>query len=137
MVRKFFYACAGLMCLAMTFAAGAQTAHGQMSGLQGTNVGNAYGLVTAVVNGTLVKCPASGGVEVVAPLPVGGTVVSTGFYPTLYGGYLVVYDNGDVYYRDQTIYGDTSWHHLANLVSAAGPTTTKLSTFGALKARYR
>jgi hypothetical protein len=128
MAKKFFYVCAGLLCLALSFQFGAQSAVGQSTPvIEAVDCGS--GTVSAIVNGVWEQVdPTTGAIRQSAPVPVAGQVIATG---SSYG--VIVYENGDIYqWGGGPIAG---WTRTGNLVS--GPTPAKAESFGSVKARYR
>ena len=125
MARKFFYVCAGLLCLALAYHLGARSATGQTTAvIEGVSVSN-DGL-SAAVNGSYIKFDANtGAVYVSYPLPVTGHVLEASWST-------VVYENGDVYVYQGS---PGAWVLKGNL--ARGPTPAKAETWGSVKARYR
>lgn len=93
MARKFFYVCAGMFLIALSYHLGARDAAGQSNpGVQAFS--NESGGMFAVVDGSYIQFdPHSGGRFVTLPLPVSGPVVGT-------GNFVVVYRTGDVYVHE-------------------------------------
>ena len=132
MSKKFFYVCAGIFLLALSFHLGAASALGQ-SGRRLLRGGATYacgvddsGTIWAVQQNGL--CP-SGPIQ--PPKP--GTIVDVAIYATNGCDFegVVLYEDGDVYRYDSG-----TWTLTAN-VFAGGPTAAHSSTWGQVKDRYR
>lgn len=124
MAKKFFYVCAGLMCLGLAFHLGAGTAHGQFATADASMIdGNG----AAAVIGRQVSYFGFGNAPVHIPEPVPGSsrVMACNYT-------LVLLENGDAYeyMRDSGV-----WVFRGTL--GLGPTPTTQSSWGALKANSR
>jgi hypothetical protein len=129
MAKKFFFVCAGFLCLVVAYHLGASSAQGQGAlTVDGSHIdcdrgANGTVLYTGVVgrtfywNGSAVPPPIPGSARAVATC--GG-----------YGFYVVVLENGDVYRGT-----DAQWTYDGNLVGA--PTPAQGTTWGSVKMRYR
>jgi hypothetical protein len=139
--RKFFYVCAGLLCLVLTYQVGARNASAQAGGLIESPASFNYHPLTGytvsfVTNRQLYTSvwlpnsqwqvpaqtaggPIPGSSPVVALMAAGGP-----------SGATVLLANGDLYRMGN------SWEYQGNLLGGA-PTPAVRESFGQLKARYR
>ncbi len=139
MAKKFFYVCAGLFMLAMSYQLGAQRAAAQGSTqiLGAIDVAN----VSYMTGGTLygVHLNAYTGIDAPPtsiPIPHSGTLVAAdctvGGSPAVISDAFVVYDDGSVW---QFTPG-SGWHTVASM-TGGGPTATASATWGQVKSTYR
>ena len=130
MAKRFFYVCAGILCLAFSL----QLAHIAAQAQSGVTVegaciqsiqDNTFPRATGCV-GRLFYWMGENGATHPVPVPVPGTrrIVATDPYQT------VMLENGDWLKFD-----GNSWVLIGNLVGA--PTATRAETWGGVKARYR
>lgn len=124
-MKKFFYACAAILCLTMAFHFGATSAQGQASfSLRQLGLGEGG-------NGIFVECNGDvfalrpGGWSVVTNLPAPPTELS------FFNGSYAVSRTGHGY----VTWGNGVWNDLG--VVPCSPTSTTQTTFGAVKERYR
>jgi len=132
--RKFFYMCAGLLCLCVLLGFGFRAVRAQTA-----NVGyfaGTGGAAAAVVGRTIVIITNQGPNPIPFPEPVPGSadiasvlIYNPGNYPP---STTVVLTNGDVYNRD----GPTATWALVGTFGGS-PIPTKDESWGQLKARYR
>jgi hypothetical protein len=128
--KRFFYICAGLLCLALAYHLGARSALGSGAGIvDGAHVDcdrgpNGTVFVTGVVgrnvywNGEPAALPAIPGTERIVATCGGGDF------------FTVVLENGDIY---RGLGGQ--WTYLGNIVAKATPATQ--GTWGEIKSKYR
>jgi len=137
--KRFFYACAGIFLLAVSYHLGARsaTATGLADALAGADLHNDNGVETAsfAVNRVFYAFATEQSGTAYAPVPatsdpVPGTasVVATDVRG-LTG--FVLLSNGDAYVSDES----GPWQYQGNLTSI--PTATQSESWGQLKARYR
>lgn len=121
MARKFFYTCAGMLMLALSYHLGARDAAGQsIPVIEATSYDN--GAFFAVFSGAWNQIDThTGSVLLSYPLPVQAPVAGT-------GNDLVLYKNGDLY-----IY-DSAWVLKGNVFG--GPTPALHESWGQVKSRY-
>jgi hypothetical protein len=131
LAKRFFYVCAGMLCLAIVFHLGQVTAHAQGGALvEGASIEsfqlNTLPRATACVNRFYRWMGESGGAPNVAPVPVPGTspIIATDPYGT------VMLANGD-----WLKFTGTDWVVIGNL--ADSPTPAQQASLGSVKARYR
>ena len=138
--KRFFFVCAGILCLALACQLGTRSAAAVGVGPQGASFGYSngvkslsfasgravYGYETSQFGSDFTAVPAPGGA-----VPGSDEIIATLQYP---GGnddnYLVMLANGDVY--ESTAGG--SWQLLGNFPSSVA---VRSATWGAVKARYR
>ncbi len=134
MAKRFFYVCAGLLCLAMSYHLGARSAGAQVAG---SLVAGSYEPDTSPcgvdASGNLWILERNSG-EVYGPyaLPHSGDVVAVtaSYTPGSFFGTLL-YTNGDAYHHEN----GQDWQYVGNVL--ARPTASRQSTWGLMKARYR
>jgi len=126
MAKRFFYVCAGLLCIALAYHAGARTATAQVGG--GID-GAAFGTWNTCAVGRTFYYQI-GGLFVPEPIPGTDRVIATGGSPAK-----VMLENGDVYVYPGTPAGGGPWEYAGNMIGA--PIPVEQSSFGSLKARYR
>jgi hypothetical protein len=136
MARKFFFICAGLLCLAVALKLGATVAVAQTAtldvaeaelGLYAGTIGRTVYLATQTDPGgplDFYRSFSVPGSSRILAVHVGGN--ST--YPVT-----AVLENGDVYVA--TNFG-SSWNLAGNIIGG-GPTPARVTTWGSLKSRYR
>jgi hypothetical protein len=137
MAKKFFYVCAGLFFLALSFELGARSARAQgASGIAGgffgpdatISVGTTmYTVRLNTYTGTdgppySLLLPRSGAVQDVRSVSGGGSIGET----------WVLYQDGDIY---EYLPG-TGWQHIVNLLGAT-PTAAQSTSWGRVKSTYR
>lgn len=132
--KTFFYVCAGVFLLALSYHLGARSVVAQTMGLDGANI--TQGTVTAADGRTfrVMTGPTPGTLPDVIP----GTarVISTGTLPDQYWQYGALLENGDFYrFAFSAPGGVSGWQYVGNLLSGATP--AQRESFGALKSRYR
>ncbi len=131
MAKKFFYVCAGLFLLALSYHLGASSATAQggtvvegaaLQLVPGTPEGNR---ASACVN-RIWRWMRPGGVPQEFPVPVPGTsrIVATDAWQN------VLLENGDWY-----LYSGSGWVYQGSIAGGA-PTPAQRATFGQVKARY-
>jgi hypothetical protein len=133
MAKRFFYVCAGILALAVAGGIGFNSARAQIGGpLYFAGVGGAS---AAVVGRTLLVLTNSMPSPTSFPVPVPGTseIVSVLVYNA---GYMppattVVLANGDTYHWSGAV---AAWELVG---SFSGPTPSRSTSWGELKARYR
>ena len=130
LAKRFFYVCAGILCLALAYHLGAVSATAQSgASVEGASIEsfqlNAFPRATACVN-RLWRWMEENGAPRVNLVPVPGTerIVATDPYGS------VMLENGDWLQFD-----GSSWVLVGNLVGA--PTPASQGTWGSLKTRYR
>jgi hypothetical protein len=130
--KAFFYVCAGLFLLALSFHLGQVTAQAQSGPtVEGASIESfelsAFPRATACVNRLWSWMGENGGLNQ-NPVPVPGSlrIVATDPYGT------VMLENGDWLKFD-----GSSWVLVGNLAGGSGPVSTSKATWGQLKARYR
>ncbi len=140
MARKFFFVCAGLLCLAIAYDVGVKNATAQTGLVDGAHVENdgpSLDLTAAIgrqfyrwrwdiVSGQITPGPVT---VFAAPIPGTAQVVST--FSDYYGRFVAVLGNGDTYYVDD----GSSWKLAGNF--AGSPTPAQKASWGHVKARYR
>ena len=127
--RTFFYVCAGLFLLVLSYHLGARNATAQSGALEGAAIdaGAAGPMVSAVVNRTFLTFYGSGPPGSVAePIPGTSPIIAT----SAANGSLVLLENGDVYSP-----ASGSWELRGNIL--AGMTPATVDSWGAMKSRYR
>lgn len=126
MAKRFFYVCAGLLCLALTYHLGARRSSAQAGlGIEGGNLGTWN---TCAVGRTFYY--QVGGLFVPEPIPGTDRVVATGGAPVR-----VMLENGDVYVYPGDPSGGSSWQFVGNMIGS--PISVEPSSWGSVKARYR
>ena len=130
MGKGFFYVCAGVLLLALSYHVGARSATAQSGVLiEGASIEsfqlNSFPRATACVNRFFHWMGENGALQTL-PTPVPGTqrIVATDPYGT------VMLENGDWLKFD-----GNAWVLVGNLVG--GPTATRTETWGSVKAHYR
>jgi hypothetical protein len=133
MAKRFFYVCAGLLCLALSYHLGARNATAQ-GGLLEVGAVDDVGdetYITGAAGRTVYWFDANNNRtegQALPPVPGTSPVLATGAT-----GNHVVLENGDIYSRD---FGAPSgWVFRGNLVGS--PTPAASESMGSLKARYR
>ena len=133
--KRFFYVCAGLLCLALAYHLGATKAGAQSSvTIEGANAGYGSGWATGVVGRTFhFKRHNSSEAGGTVPDPVPGTspVIATASASGAGGAQWVMLENGDVY----SYLTDAPWVYYGNLLG--GSTPAQQETWGAMKSRHR
>jgi hypothetical protein len=138
MARKFFYVCAGVFLLALSYHLGAGTAGAQsggtVEGAQYCMQGGIEETLTFAVGRTLyyfVYVPNSGRYQAV---PVGPPIPGTAPVATTsgQGPILVLLANGDAY---DMVLGSGAWVYRGNLLGGA-PIPTLRQSWGQVKSRY-
>ena len=139
MPKKFFYVCAGLFLLALSYHFGARgaSAQGSMQVFGSIDVAN----VSYVANGTLVGVHLNFYTGIDAPptsipLPHPGTVVAAtctvGGAPAVISDAFVVYEDGVVWQYTP----DIGWRVVTSMTGEV-PTPATGATWGQVKDRYR
>jgi hypothetical protein len=134
--RAFFYVCAGLFLLALTYHLGARSAGAQAPAIEGANYDgtNATGVVGRTFhwgNGGGPGCGPFQQFQIATPIPGTSPVVATVAQIGCLGtSNRVLLENGDCYGSD-----GGAWLYLGNMLGAATPAARE--SFGALKSRYR
>jgi len=130
MARRFFFICAGLLCLAIAFQFGAVSGHAQTGvAVEGASIesvqDNTFPRATGCVSRFFYWIGDNGATHQL-PVPVPGRerIVATDPYET------VLLENGDWLKFD-----GMAWVLIGNLTG--GATATHSETWGRLKARYR
>ena len=133
MTKKFFFVCAGLLCLAVAYHLGARSAHGQVSTtIDGAHIWSPYGPVgSAWITGVVGRVFYSNGAAIAAPVPGTARAIATTGIGSSEWPYAVLLENGDFYYGT-----GTSWSFYGNVLGGA-PTAGRPTTWGGLKAHYR
>ena len=130
--KKFFYICAGLFLLALSFQMGVRVATAQT----GSAIdGGAFAWVTGLasgwrfsgVEGRSFHAMEPGGRRYDPSEPIPGTARIIATDPA---GFSVMLENGDVYQ-----YGGSGWNSVGNLLG--GAISVERHTLGQLKARFR
>ena len=131
MAKRFFFVCAGLLCLALSFHLGQVTAQAQSGAtIEGGNIGfvqaGSFPRATGCVDRIFRWMGENGALHEDLPVPVPGTqrIIATDPFGT------VLLENGDWYK-----WGADSWVLIGNL--SGGPTPAQRKTWGAMKFRYR
>ena len=133
--KRFFYVCAGLLCLALVYHLGAMNASAQAGGpfVVGSFDPDSDPLVIDSAGQMWMMGRANNpGVRVgPVPLPKSGTVLEAtcSVVAGSFDGY-VLYADGDAY-----MFNRTQWIFLGNVVG--GPTPSTRETWGTVKSRYR
>jgi len=136
--KRFFYVCAGLCLLVLSFQVGASTAIGQSAGVDAGGVTLGSVNSATIASGGLVWTRSFGAPLGPFPLPRPGHLVaiegasggSTNGVPT--AQFSILYDNGDWYLGSFP----GGWSFFGNVMSG-GPTATLPSTWGNVKSTYR
>ena len=125
MARKFFYVCAGMLMLALSYQLGASTVVAQVPGTVDC-VGFGTYSANAVIGGRLyfINNSSPSVVEDLGPLPTPGRAVACGYQG-------VVMEDGSVWVNN----GPGNWRQLATF-PFTGPVPTQRETWGQLKSRY-
>jgi hypothetical protein len=139
--KRFFYVCAGLLCLALAYHLGARSAAAFGSGISGPEISSENNQIYVAlsanrfVSGFLRDL--SGYVSLPAPNgPVPGTddILATHLLPGGDSGtYVVLLANGDIY-EAAVGPGQPDWALIGNLIDG---TPAERATWGSVKARYR
>ena len=129
--RAFFYVCAGIFLLALSYHLGATTALGQSSTIDGAVLNS--GIFTGAVGRTFYwrnRC--NDELHEVPAIPGTSKIVATASAGSNCGGgyYQAVLENGDCYGSD-----GSSWLYVGNVLG--GLTPAQRETWGAMKSRYR
>ena len=133
MARKFFYVCAGILMLALSYHFGATAATAQAVGVDGPAIAwvdNSIDgpiRVSGVVN-RIFYVLRNSGASVSIPDPIPGTARVIASDPACTA---VLLENGDVYSRS----GGPGWTLMGNLYGG-GPVPALHESWGSLKARY-
>ena len=140
MAKRFFYVCAGLFLLALSYHLGARSAGAQILGQPIGNI--ADGNACAVLGGSiyavrLTSLPGPNGPPASIPLPRPGNVIGVGatedsLEPAYIGMAWVIYDDGAVYHYTLA----AGWEQVASLFSVT-PVAAQGTTWGQVKDRYR
>ena len=129
MTKRFFYASAGILMLAIAYHLGAISATAQTSSLiEAANCYDVPGIVyepkLAVINHVVYALGGSGPVVSIAD-PIPGTARAIAV-----GNHGVILENGEIWSHDSG-----TWQLQG--VFPVGPTPARAESFGRLKARYR
>ena len=132
MARKFFYVCAGMLMLALSYHLGASTSSAQGGAvIEGGSIqtvqDNTFPRATACVNRIWRWMGESGGAPIEYPFPVPGTSRIVATDPNG----LVLLENGDWYKGSSG-----GWTLIGNL-AGGGPTQALRESWGQVKSRYR
>ena len=129
--RAFFFVCAGIFLLALTYHLGAKNAGAQGGMFEGARCGG--GTWTAAVNRVLWVLDSEGLHQAGPPIPGTSSVVATdgGWYGGTTGGSAVL-ASGDCYYLSP---GGSDWQLCGNLLGG-NPTPAQSISIGQLKAKY-
>jgi len=129
--RAFFFVCAGLFLLALSYHLGARNAGAQAGATVGEISWN-YGAQVAAVQGRTIYTvaipnPPDGGfpVQTLAPVPGASPIIAVDAVSNS-----ALLENGDVYVRE-----GGGWVLKGNLFGG-GPVPVQRETFGSLKVRY-
>jgi hypothetical protein len=130
--KRFFYVCAGLLCLALAYHLGAMSATAQSGVLDASEVSYSYGTIPGVVVNRMMyeahgNPPDPFTLSLTASAPVPGTSPIVAMDAVGRG---VILANGDYY-----LWHDGGWDLRGNMVGLA--TAATRSTWGSVKARYR
>ena len=123
-MKKFFYACAAILCIVMTYHFGATSAQGQGAEQVRSVGGNWFATQSGIweyVQNAGWKTPAQASFQD-PPVPASQVLY--------YNGYSVVSTSGEAFSENGS--GWTSFG-----IIPGGPTPTIKTSFGQLKARYR
>jgi hypothetical protein len=128
LAKRFFYVCAGVLCLALAYHLGAESARGQSTSADCFAVDSESGSVAVVGRTMYVRSFGGpyGGPEVV-PIAIPGSLPIIACAP-----YAVLLENGDTY---KYLNPENGWLHSGNVFSSQTPATHE--TWGGVKARYR
>jgi hypothetical protein len=141
MAKRFFFVCAGILCLMVAYHLGARTAGAQSTG---SNVIGAMGCAPGSITPTIAlmvdrveyraTVDGSGNVQILPPLPpLPGTSPVLALDASCCGFALL--ENGDVWAGGGG--GPPSpWSYRGNVLAASGPTPAQRESFGSLKVRY-
>jgi hypothetical protein len=132
--KRFFYVCAGLFLLVLSYEIGASRVGAQTpGGIQGAAIAWVTGLPSAYrfsgVEGRMFHAAEPYGRRYDPPEPIPGTASIIATDPA---GFEVMLEGGDVY---QYTGNGLGWTFVGNLLGGVTPTVRE--TFGGLKARYR
>ncbi len=128
--KRFFYVCAGLLCLALAHHLGARSTTAQASASIEAAAcydvpGIVYDVKVAVINRMVYELGGSGPrLAIAEPIPGAAKVIAVGIRG-------VILEDGEIWSHD------TDTWELEGVFPNGGPTSTKHSTFGSVKARYR
>lgn len=132
MAKRFFYVCAGLFLLALSYHLGAHNVTAQSSAIQGGMVGfESQGFSGA--SGRLVHVMNSGGAagRIGAPVPGDAAIIATSFRGDVENPQgFVLLENEDAY-----LSSGAAWLFVGNLFDA--PTASRSESWGKVKDRYR
>lgn len=131
MAKRFFYVCAGVMCLVVAFHFAAGTVHAQGTALSGAEFQlwfpSPYGFIASGVVGRQFFYSDPDGSQHSFAAPIPGTA---GVAATLPSRGMVLLDDGSVLQ-----FTGTEWAPITNILS--GATAARRGSWGELKARYR
>ena len=135
MARRFFYICAGMLMLALSYGLGSRQAAAQVGGQ--VSVGeidhyHEFGMV-AVVGRILYQATVRGPISNVsasAPVPGSSPIVAVESQ-----GPAAMLANGDVYAGTGNV-PCTSWTYIGNMLIGGTPTPALHESWGQLKSRY-
>ena len=128
--KRFFYVCAGILCLALAYHFGARSATAQAGLVEAGNIestNNGVGLTCAVGRTFYTDL----GTPAPVPVPGSAPIVATSLVSDA-RGYYAMLENGDVYWWNYT---EPTWHYFGNMLGSATPAMRE--TWGGVKARYR
>jgi hypothetical protein len=126
--KRFFYVCAGLLCLALAYHLGARGASAQGQGvLAVAEIMPTTSRVSAVVGRDILALETNGERFDSGTVPGSATIVAVDYSS---GRFNAVLSNGDFYYRDSS----GPWILSGKIF---GPTGAGQNTWGQVKARYR
>ncbi|MBI5709831.1 MAG: hypothetical protein HZC42_05905 [Candidatus Eisenbacteria bacterium] len=131
MSKKFFFICAGLLCLGLAYHLGTRSATAQgAASVDGAEVAQHGGAIDA--SGVVGRIFYVNGSAVSQPVPGVATVIGTAVLANSSLPYAALLANGDVY----GYYVPGGWTLIGNMLGGAA-TAAKSATWGSLKARYR
>jgi hypothetical protein len=143
MAKRFFFVCAGILCLVVAYQFGAKSARAQglgssVIGAMGCGPGGGGPTIALMVDRVTYRATINGSTlafELLPPLPpLPGTSPVLALDMSCCGFALL--ENGDVWAGGGG--GPPSpWSYLGNVMAASGPTPAQRESFGALKARFR
>ena len=127
--KRFFYVCAGLLCLAFAYHLGSAGAAAQGGSIfEGCTV-TGDGRFTGALSRTVYRYAGGVGYAAYAQLIPGSASVTA-----VVEGYALL-ENGDMYQWSTSDPGFGQWQYVGNLAGA--PTPAQPATFGSVKARWR
>jgi hypothetical protein len=136
--KRFFYVCAGILCLALAYHLGARRAGAQgpvsvttAYGWRGSS--NSPGNYAAVVERTVYLLDNGGHYQIGPPVPGTAPIVAVGGdQGNTVNNVTVVLGNGDAYACGLS---EATWHFEGNIIGVTVPAAQQ--TWGGVKARYR